>query len=371
LFDRIAILVIKELIQFARDRLLTAFILLFPVVQLVLLAQATGRGIVNQLVVVVDQDNSRVSRELIARLDNTEELKVHKRLTNLALADALLDVGDVRALVVIPAGFERELFRSGGSPQLQIVTDGSNNLVASTVQNTAEGVIGDYLQDMAAFRGQPIIDPIGLRISIRYNPALNSRQHTIPAQVGFIVYQVTLAVSSLALTRERELGTLEQLLVTPLRRFELVVGKALPALAIGLVNFGIMLLVTHYGFQIPLRGSAALLVMLSLIFIAGEIGWGVIISTLSRTQQQAILLVFILAMLDMAFSGYLVPVDNMPWLMQKFSYLSLLQHYLIILRAVMLKGAGLEGLWIQALMMIVLGVGVFFVAIRRVSRSLE
>jgi ABC-2 type transport system permease protein len=189
--------------------------------------------------------------------------------------------------------------------------------------------------------------------------------------LGFIIYQVTLAITSVGLARERELGTLEQLLVVPLRRIELVVGKAIPALTVGAVNFLCLLAITVFVFEVPLRGSLALLFVLTLVFIVAEIGYGIFISSIAHTQQQAILLVFVLAMLDMTFSGYMVRIKNLPLALQVIAQVVPFSHYLEIIRGVMLKGAGMDVLWSHALAMAVIGGLVTIVAVRSLGRSLD
>jgi ABC-2 type transport system permease protein len=200
---------------------------------------------------------------------------------------------------------------------------------------------------------------------------MDVRDYSIPAQLGFITYQVTLAVAALGLARERELGTLEQLMVTPLRRFELTVGKGMPAGAIGAANFAVMLAIGLTLFQVPMNGSFILLGTLSLLFVTAVVSWGLVISAISRTQQQAILFVFIQAMVDMTFSGFMVPVKNMPPILQAISRFVPLQHYLTIVRGIMLKGAGLDELWPQAVALIFLSLGMGLLALRIVTRRLE
>jgi ABC-2 type transport system permease protein len=212
---------------------------------------------------------------------------------------------------------------------------------------------------------------VEIRVDILFNPELNARSYTIPAQVGFIIYQVTLAVAALGISRERELGTLEQLAVTPLGRLELALGKAIPALAVGFANALAMLALSIWVFGVPMNGSPPILLGLTLLFIGAEVGWGLVISTISRTQQQAILFVFVLAMVDIAFSGYLVPVENLPRLLGWLGNLFPLRHYLTILRSVLFRGAGLEQLWPQALAMGVLGITVALLAVRRITHQLD
>ena len=372
MFLRICNLVAKEFIQFFRDRLMAIFILTLPVLQLILLAQATGSRISNMCVAVLDLDRSEASRRLIGALDNRHELEVCRYTATLEETHRLLDQGEVTLVVVIPAGFAADLngFRV---PRLQVVADAGNSVPARIALAAAHAAVTGFAARRAeeAGLGQALSSPVELRFAVRFNPTLNVRFFTLPAQVGFIVYQVTLAIASVGLARERELGTLEQLLVMPLGRLELVIGKAIPALVIGMLNFGLMLAVAVYYFGVPLRGSLGLLIALTLLFVVAEIGYGILISALARTQQQAILFVFVLAMVDMTFSGYLVRVKNLPVTLQAVAQVVPFRHYLTIIRGVMLKGAGLDALWPHAGAMLTVGLLVAFVAGRSLGRSLD
>ena len=213
---------------------------------------------------------------------------------------------------------------------------------------------------------------LNVRTQVRFNPTLNVSFFVISAQLGFIIYQVALIVAALGITRERELGTLEQLLVTPLQRVELIIGKAIPAVDRGQRQF-----LHHVADRdsrvsnLPMRGSFPLLFCLSVLFIIAEVGWGLMISAFSHTQQQAVLFVFVLAMTDVAFSGYTVPVERLPQVMQWLAQLFPFQHYLQILRGVMLRGADLSTLWPQALALVVLAIGSMGVALFALRRRLD
>ncbi len=368
---RIWNLVLKEFVQFVRDWLMTTFILTLPILQLILLAQATSSRISDLCVAVLDFDRSGDSRRLVAALDNRRELNVCHFPETLEDSHYLLDQGDATLAVVIPTGFAADLADASTEPHVQLAADASNSLPGSIALQAANGAIIEFAAERAATRGATAISPVDLRTTVRFNPELNARLFSMPAQVGFIVYQVTLTITSIGLARERELGTLEQLLVMPLRRVELVVGKAIPALIIGSVNFVCLLAVTVFVFEVPLRGSLALLFALTLVFIVAEIGYGIFISSIARTQQQAILLVFVLAMLDMTFSGYMVRVKNLPLALQVIAQVVPFSHYLEIIRGVMLKGAGLDVLWPHAAAMAAIGVLVIVVAVRSLGRSLD
>jgi ABC-2 type transport system permease protein len=368
---RIGNLVIKELLQFRRDRVLAAFILLAPALQLILMAQAIERGIQEQPVVILDLDHSRLSRQLITNLDNTEELRVRFEVDGPDDMRRLLDEGQARLAVVIPAGFAREL-GSASSPQpIQVIADATNTVAASVTMSAATGVVAQLSADLAASYGLVLPEIIDFRTAIRFNPTMDIRHFSIPAQLGFITYQITLAVAALGLARERELGTLEQLMVTPLRRSELTLGKGIPAFAIGGLNFVVMWAISLAVFDMPMNGSPLLLMALTLLFLAAEVSWGLLLSAISRTQQQAILFVFIQAMVDITFCGFLVPVRNLPPLLQAISRFVPLQHYLTIVRSIMLKGAGLDELWPQAVALALLGMGMGVIAMRSVARRLE
>jgi ABC-2 type transport system permease protein len=372
---RIWNLVLKEFIQFRRDWLMTTFIITLPILQLVS----------NLHVAVLDHDRSSASRRLITALDNRRELAIRHHLATLADTHRCLDQGEAIVVVIIPAGFAADMADVSRTPQVQLIADASNSIPALVGISAARGAIAAFARETRFFGSplQNLVSTIDLRTTVRFNPTFNHKFFTVPAQVGFIVYQVTLTVASIGLARERELGTLEQLMVMPLRRIELVIGKAIPALVIGALNFLSMLAIAVFGFHVPLRGSLLLLFALTLLFIVAEIGYGMLISSIARTQQQAILLVFVLAMVqaillvfvlamvDMTFSGYLVQVKNLPVALQAIAQVVPFRHYLTIIRGVMLKGAGLDTLWPHAAAMLLMGLLVTAIAVRNLSRSLD
>jgi ABC-2 type transport system permease protein len=365
---RIGNLAHKELLQLTRDVMILIMILVGPVLQLALIARATTQGFHHQPIVVVDQDHSALSRRIVEAFDNTEELRVVAFLAAPDEIDPWLDQNRAVMAVTIPPGLEADLAR--GTPQVQLLVDGSRSASASYAIAAATGT----LNSIAASYGQTLageLPALMVRTQVRFNPALNISYFVISAQLGFIIYQVALIVAALGITRERELGTLEQLLVTPLRRVELIIGKAIPAVVVASVNFFIVFLIVNQGFELPMRGSFSLLFGLSVLFIIAEVGWGLMISAFSHTQQQAVLFVFVLAMTDVAFSGYTVPVERLPQIMQWIAQLFPFQHYLQILRGVMLRGADLSTLWPQTLALVILAIGSMGVALFALRRRLD
>jgi ABC-2 type transport system permease protein len=342
-------LVVKELYQLSRDKLLLGFVLLGPLLELLLMGGLAGGGVENLPLAVVDLDRSRVSRELITRLDQTDELLIKAYGDNVAQAQEWMQDGSISVIVVVPPGYGEALTAPQQSAQVQVIADGSNYVVSTVAIATTENVAAEIVQDLTARHAVASGGPVELRFVARFNALLDDRPHAITAMLGLIVYQVTLIIASQSFTRERELGTLEQLRVTPLGRLELMAGKAIPTLLVGLVDCLLMLGVIAVWFDIPVRGSLLLLLLLTIPFVLAQIGWGTLISLVSHTQQQALLFVFALAMLEVALSGFMVPAGDMPGVMRVLSAVSSVQHYLVILRGVMLRGAGLRSLWLPGL----------------------
>ena len=216
-----------------------------------------------------------------------------------------------------------------------------------------------------------VASTIDVRSNILFNPTLDIRQYTIPAMLGMIVYEMTLLLASLGLTREREIGTMEQLMIMPFRRIEIVIGKSIPPLAVTLLNYPLMLFVAHHVFGTPMRGSMVLLVALTTLFMICEVGWGLLLSSIARTQQQAVLFVFMQAVIDVSLSGYLVPVENMPQVLSIVSNVVPLRHFFVIIRGIMLKGATLDVLMPQVLILGALAIVIGVVAVLNLGRRVD
>lgn len=371
MLTRVFNMIVKELIQFRRDWVLAAFIILAPALQLVLMARVTEQGISEQAVVILDQDRTWLSRQLATSLENTPELRIKGYMNTREEMRDSLDGGQARLAVIIPRGFAHGLESANSPESIQIIADGSNSLAASTALGAANNAVSRFASSLVEGQASVELEFIDFRTEVRFNPALDYQAFSIPAQLGFLTYQVTLAVAAIGLARERELGTLEQLMVTPLRRIELAMGKGMPAIAIGTLNFAVMWVISVAWFDVPMNGSVLLLFVLTLLFVTTVVNWGLVISSISRTQQQAILFVFILAMIEISFSGFMVPVKNMPIFLQVISRFAPLQHYLVIIRSIMLKGAGLDVLWPQALALVALGLIMGALTQRAFGRRIE
>jgi ABC-2 type transport system permease protein len=380
----------KELIQFFRNRLLVLLILLGPWTELVLVAYSTSVGIERLPTAVVDMDITWASRRLVQMIDNTSTFQVGHYLDNAHEVQAMLQSGRISMAVLIPRGFAKGCAApQGRAPQLEVLLDGSEPAAAQAAQNAIEGVIASFSQEISRqwsatmatnTAGQvAVLAPLpgglvaraaafdsvaGSRQSIQsavrvwFNEEMSEANYTVPSEVGFMLAAVTLMVASLGIAKEREMGTLEQLTVTPLRSLELIVGKAVPAVILAYGVFLAMLGISIVGFGIPMRGSWALLLVLALFYIFVELGWGIMISAVSNTQMQALMLVFLLIMVEMVFSGYAFPIEVMPRPLQFMSNLVPIKHWLLIFRAILLKGVGFEVIWRQVLALAILGTAV-------------
>jgi len=324
-----------------------------------LMAWATSRDVEHLSLVVFDQDRSQISRALVTSVTNAGTLDVTAYPDSLEEAQRLIEGGKATVALLIPPDFAAELEATDSVPQLQVIIDGSNMIASRTVRQAIEGAVAEWGQKLASQWGGTgsAGTPIALRMTARFNEELEYGLYAIPAELGFVVYMVTLMVAAIGIARERELGTLEQLLVTPVTSLELIIGKAIPAMVIACVDFLLLLPLTVWGFDIPLRGSVWLLLSLTLLFITVELGWGIMISAIARDQQQALLFVFLLAMTEMVFSGYMVSVENMPPFLRTVSNLFPIKHYLIIVRHIMVKGAAFQHIWVEAVALIALGIG--------------
>ena len=353
MFYRIANLIFKELIQVSRDWLLIAVLILAPIFQLSLMGWTTGKSVSDLSLAVLDMDHSTASRAIALALDNRKELALRYYATDMAELARWLEDGDADIGVIIPPHFESDLGSSTGGPEIQVIAAAVNHYASSAGLSAAQQAISAYLAGRGATAAASIID---LRTEVEFNPTMDSRQYTIPAMTGMIVFELALLLAALGLAREREIGTLEQLIIMPFQRIEIIVGKAIPPLLITLIDFPLMLYIAVEVFGTPMRGSLPLLLALTALFITAEIAWGLVLSTLARTQQQAMLFVFVEAITDLTFSGFLVPVQNLPWFINIFSNIVPLRHYLVIIRGVMLKGATLDVLWPQAVALAALAI---------------
>lgn len=375
MLTRIWTLTVKELIQLWRDKLILLFVFLGPAAELSLVAWSTSGDIDHIPTAIVDRDHTAASRAIVLALENTDTFDaVHYPLDEAAAA-ALVDSGTALVAVVIPLGFESRLSSQDGPAQMQVILDGADPSAARVAEMSAEGAVAAFGQQVALRRFGHVVDRWGevIQVDTRvwFNEELKTSNYEVPSELGFMLVGVALMLASLGIARERELGTLEQLLVTPLRTTELIFGKALPVLILSYAAFLIMLSLVVFVFKVPMRGSWALLLIIAFFYLLIEMVWGLMISAVSKTQAQALLLAFTLMMVEVVFSGFAFPVENMPWLLQRVANFVPIKHWLLILRGILLKGAGAEVFWRELLSLALLGLVINVTTIWFLRRRLE
>jgi ABC-2 type transport system permease protein len=366
--QRLRFLVRKEFQELRMNPRLFGLVIIAPIIQLTMLGYAATTDVRNVPVVVADGDRSAASRELAARFDASPNFTVIDTVTTVDEIEPYLERGRASLALSIPAGYG-EAIRAQQPVAVQVVADGTDSNSTTVALGYSSSLIGGYAQDLlaagqqGASAGPPGIDA---RIRVWFNPQLESRHFMIPGVLALILLIVTANLASMAIVREKELGTLEQLNVTPLRRWELIVGKLLPYGVIALVDVLLVVAVAVLWFQIPLRGSFALLFGMSVLYVLCTLALGLFISTISDTQQQAMMTATFFFLTPMIYlSGFIFPIENMPAVIQPFTYLIPLRYFLVIVRGIFLKGIGLDLLWPQAVALTLWGTGMLGLAVLR------
>jgi len=357
------LLLVKELLQLLRDPKILPILFIAPVIQLVILGYAATTDVRRVELAVCDLDHTRTSRELVDRFTSSTYFELVAARDSQKELDALLESGEARLALTIPAGFAADR-AAGRSGQVQLVADGANAMVTSLALGYARAVL-------ALTAGPGLAPALELRPKVLYNPDLVSRNFMVPGVLAMIIMVMTMMLSSMAVVRELEVGTLEQLLVTPLRPGQIIAGKLIPFALVGTVEILTAMPVVLLWFRVPLRGSLAVLALLTLPFMLCTLSLGLLVSTLARTQQQAMMITTFVFMLPQIYlSGFVFPIQNMPKAFQLVTYVVPLRYYVKVLRGVFLKGVGLDVLWPQGLAMLGLGLLILTVARLRFRRRL-
>jgi ABC-2 type transport system permease protein len=342
-------MVAKELRQLFRDPRTKRVIFVAPIIQLVLFGYAVNTDVRNVATALVDHDRTPESRELVDALTASGYFRVVLTSDRSDALGEALDAGDALVAIEIPRGYGRDL-GAGRSPPVQLLLDGTNSNTATVALGYATRIVANLGSRVAAAStaaaGSPL-PRIDLRARAWFNPSLESRVYNVPAVIGVIVLLMCLLLTALAVVREREVGTLEQLLVSPLTATELILGKTIPVAGIALVQLTLVTSVALLWFGIPLRGPVPTLVLAAALFILAGLSLGLLISTISATQQEAFLSMFLFLLPAIILSGFLYPIDAMPVFFQHLTLVNPLRHFLEIVRGIFLRGAGLGELWAQ------------------------
>jgi ABC-2 type transport system permease protein len=373
MFERLRAMLVKEFIQVLRDKRTRFVIFVIPVFQVVVFGYAVNTDVRNSRTALLDRDNSMESREIVERFKSSGYFQITERISREERIRELLDRGAVRAVLVFNAGFGNRLKAEGAAP-LALLLDGSDANSAGIVLGYASAIVASYNASELARRaarhgiaGQP--QGVVLQSRAWFNPNLESRIYFVPAVIAMLVMVVTMTLSSMAVVREKEIGTIEQVLVTPISRGEFILGKTLPFILMGYANVAIVSLVAVRWFDIPIRGSLWLVALATGLFLMSSLGAGLLISTVSSTQQQAMMSAFFLIFPSQLLSGFAFPIDNMPEAVQYFTLLNPLRWFMVVLRSIFLKGVGIGVLWPEFAALAAIGLTVLLVAVARFRKT--
>jgi ABC-2 type transport system permease protein len=370
--NRVVTLVRKEFIQIRRDPRLLPILIILPVLQLVIMGYAVSSDIQNLATAICDLDRTAASRAFTDRFETSGYFDIRHRLDDERRIKDLMDAGRVRVGIVIPPRFSTKLARAE-TVTVQLLLDGTDSNTANVAQGYVTQIINAESARIAVERlGPKSTPPVAVDPTVRvwFNPDLKSVNYMVPGVIALILTIVTMTMTATAVVKEKERGTIEQLIVSPIRPSQLMLGKAVPFVIIGYADIFIVILVGLVWFRVPIAGSVGLLLALCGLFIMTTLGLGLLISTVSQTQQQAMMLGFFLNPPFMLLSGFIFPIASMPEPIQYFTYLIPLRYFLVIIRGIFLKGVGLEVLWPQALALLLFGAAVLTLSALRFQKHL-
>ena len=377
MFGRLKQMLIKELIQVVRDKRTRLILIVPPILQMLVFGYAANFDIRNVPTAIVDLDNTQQSRELISRFTSSPYFNVQYRLSDAREAHNLIESGNAMIALEIDAGFAQKLEKGQTAP-LQVIVDATNSntaLIASSYVSQVALGFAQQMQHDRIYRVAPqLIEQIpSLQLQQRpwYNPDLSSRWFFVPGVIGSLTTLLVITLTSFAVVREREIGTLEQIMVTPIRPVEFILGKTLPFFLIGLFDALLIGIVGTFWFQIPFRGHIPVLLLGAVLFLICMLGIALLISTVSSTQQQAMVTSFFVIMPTITFSGFGFPISAMPQWMQTLSYAIPLRYFLVVLRGTYLKGVGMDVLWPQMAAMAGIGLCLLVLAVMRFHKALD
>lgn len=365
--NRLRELLKKEMRQMLRDPRMKAVIFVAPLIQLLVFGYAVNTDIRNTALYVVDHDKTAASRELVEVFAATGYFSIVGHSDRPADLARALDNGDAVVGIEIPVGFASDVARRTGT--VQVLVDGTNSNTGTVAQGYAGQIVQRYATDYMQHMGVLPSGGVDLRTRAWYNPELASRVYNVPGVVGVLVMLMGLLLTSLAVVRERELGTLDQLLVSPLSATELILGKTIPVLLVGLVQITLISCVAILWFKIPMRGSVLVLLPAALLYILAGISLGLIISTISKTQQEAFMAMFLVLFPIIILSGFMFPVESMAPFFRGLSLLDPIRHFVEIVRSLFLKGEGFGGLWRQYIALAIIAASALAFAVLRLRKA--
>jgi len=373
--SRLLSIVRKEFIQIFRDPRTLGLIIVMPIIQLFLLGYAATTDVRNVPIAVWDQSRSPESRALLDAFRAADYFRIAYDVHSEDEIQALIEQGDVRGALVIPPDYARRLLE--GNAQVSMVLDGSDASVGATALSTARLVGQSFainvLTEQAIRQGRAtaVQPPLEVRTQVWYNPDLRSAYFMIPGVIGMVLYAIMAMLTATAVVRERERGTIEQLIVTPIRSWELVTGKILPYVILGFWDTVEVLLIGHFWFKVPIRSDISLIIATSGLLLLSSLGIGLFASTIANTQQEALLTVFMTILPGVFISGFLFPLEAMPKFLQIVSYAIPLRYYLVIIRSLLLKGVGAAAIQNEIIALALFGLVIMGAASARFHKRLD
>ncbi len=372
---RLLAIVRKEFIQLRRDPQLLRIMVISPIFQLIIFGYAVTTDVRHVSLAMLDLDRTAESRELASRFYNSGWFDRAAELGSPGEIDRLMDTGAAQAVLHIPSGFGRDRAR-GRTARVQVILDGSDSMTAGIISGYTAGVVREYSGRVAAERLDRMrsridrVPSVEERLRVWYNPELKSVNYMVPGVFCMIIFLVTMLLTSLAIVKEKEIGTLEQLVVTPITGRELILGKTVPYIVIGLLDMVLVLTTAILWFKVTVAGSVPLLIFLGIVFMLTSLGFGLFISTVSETQQQAMMVTFFFMLPSILLSGFMFPIANMPAFIRPITYAIPLRYFLVIVRGIFLKGNGWAELWPQVAAMAVYGLAIMGLASLRFRKRL-
>lgn len=369
MFERIKRMVIKEFHQIFRDKRMRPIIFITPIIQLIVFGYAVTTDVNNVRMAVYDLDKSYESRELIRRFEASGYFQILRYIDMPEESRLLLDKGKVLVVLQINHGFSADI-KKGKQTEVQVLFDGTDSNTALVAMSYANTIITRYSRSLGVTNIKTTQAKLDVKARAWYNPDLKSKNYNVPGVIAIMIMLICLLLTSMAIVREREIGTMEQLMVTPLRPLELILGKTIPFAIIGFFDMFLVTIVGVSWFSITIQGSLLLLVLCTGIYLLSVLGIGLFISTISRTQQQALMGTFLFFAPAVLLSGLMFPIENMPVAVQYGTYLNPLTYFLVIIRGIFLKGNGVNILWPQMLALFILGTIVTTISALRFKKRL-
>jgi ABC-2 type transport system permease protein len=368
--SRIKYLMIKEFIQTFRDPRMKAVLFVVPVVQSLIFGYAVTTDVRNVAIAIFDRDNSTESRRLVSHFSNSRYFSVKESNISHDRTKYLMDHGKVKAVLEINHGYGQQI-TGGKDAVVQMIVDGSDSNTAGIILGYSGGIIKNYNKEILRerFGNASLLSNVELRSRGWFNENLESRNFYVPGVIALLVMLITLMLSSMAIVREKEIGTMEQIIVTPVKQFEFILGKTIPFALIGFIDVVLISIICVFWFDIPIRGSLVLLLFCTTLYLMNTLGIGLLISTVCTTQQQAMMSAFFVFLPAILLSGFIFPIANMPSAIQWLTYLNPLRYFLVIVRGIFLKGVGVEILWPQMGALAVLGSLLLFLASQRFRKT--